>query len=244
MVKKGTNVRKKDTRCLVEAIVKAYLPPGSEEHITIQPPHETKLLTSSANEKLDFEVEDWCDPALSYARYLTENPSKFVELIKNEPALILNDYVIKLVISLLQFDIIYKPIKVARRAKKTLREAGIPVFIPQNVTKKKPTEEAFVFWRTIPGSLDEEVEKCLADIKKFYKPPYNRLQEEKKRADIAAAFQHIFQESMPRTLISVKNDKHITSIALAFISYKHQVTFEALKKFYYKKGRIRGIKDI
>ena len=206
--------------------------------ISISPPYKSKLLNASGLE-VYIEEANYREEAESKISFLIQNPKEFEKLIKEDPSLLINDYVIKRVILSFQEDIYNGPQKRAKVARDTLNILGISVFVPSNAPRKYGENFKTELLKSSPGYLYIEVESFKVFLNDYYTPPYKVRAKEgeksfvDKKLDIAEAFDIKFGLDMPEDLIFGERDKDITHIAIAFASYYHQIDFSTIKSIYF-----------
>ncbi|MGE5443286.1 MAG: hypothetical protein ACM3SR_01635 [Ignavibacteriales bacterium] len=167
------------------------------------------------------------------------NPEIFLDRLKKEPWLIATDVDIQWAIRVLQGACLTGTKEKSEYAKRLLRQAGISVFIPKEAHKRMTENRNLKFLQAQPHVLIDLVESYASRIRgslpkrqvkdKFY--PSLKIN------DIEKLFKNIFGEQMPDELLYVEYDKDIRSAALAFISHRYSIPFEALKKFYYNVAK-------
>ncbi len=104
--------------------------------ITISHPFKSKLLAED-REEVYIEEGDYSLKAKELINDIVARPDKFIDLVIQDPSLILNDYVIKSAILRYQKDILLGDQKNSQKARASLEKAKIGVFIPANAPKKR-----------------------------------------------------------------------------------------------------------
>ena len=163
---------------------------------------------------------------------LLDKPTAFIERLKDNPWLIATNPIFQVAVRMLQTKCLLGTQDQVRSAKSLLQKAGIPVFIPKEIPKRITDNATLRWWQNDPNFFISQVnlfthliESCIP------KSPKGKHNIEK--SYIAEAFQFSFKKPMPKGLIFGERDKDITSIALAFISHRWGVSFEALRSYYY-----------
>ncbi len=184
------------------------------------------------NEYIDLEKEGLLSSVRSTIDFIVKNPFEFVKLVNKDPSLVLNDYSIKSAIREFQSNILTQPRDLANKAKETLKDARLSVFIPEDAPRKLPQNVQYFIAVSIPGYIYLETKGISSYLNDNLKKRYRS--DHKKEEDIATAFKEYFRAEMPEDLINSKNIVDATSIALAFLTYKYEVPYNQIRKKYFE----------
>jgi len=218
------------------------VPKDSPYLIEVKKPYRTKLISKESErtcpiveveEYVDIQEQALHDQATWAINFLIDNTDIFNELVKKEPSLVINDYVIQKTIRYFQNICLTQPRDQANKARKVLKDASLTLFIPKDAPRGQPRDVRAFLAKHIPGYLYLEVQGMAKSIKKYYRPPYDTFSNTKK-VDIEKAFNAIFNREMPDDLIYGERDKDLISIAIAFTTQWYDFKFEMLRKLYFK----------
>lgn len=209
--------------------------------INISQPYKSKLLNTGDREvEIGKKYEVQTERKIADFVYFTD---EFIKLVKTDPSLVINDYVIKRVIQRFQTRIYTGPRDRAIIARETLSKAQLSLFIPKDAPKKYNKNVRIDSIKARPIYLYIEVESTKDFLSNYYKPPYRikprtgEKHRDDKKSDIAKAFKKRFDEDLPKYLFQSNRDKDITNIALTFASYSFDIDYPTIKSVYFENKK-------
>ena len=158
------------------------------------------------------------------------NPQLFIESIKENPELILDDEATQATLRFLRwssFDLIFDANKSADRI---LKACSLEILIPKK-PKRQPDSQWISYWRVKRLELDKLVNKYETEILSF--ADLNKTWKENE-PEFKQYYQDKYKRTIPKKLLhEIKVSGSKTDIALLLISDEYAINYPSLRKLYY-----------
>ena len=146
-------------------------------------------------------------PHLLKSWSLLISEQRFLNQIQSYPSMVFHDSPMQLAITILKRIFEYGSPQESKQAKNILNKAGLSVFVKKGFSKKRSKNKSIRFYNNYPGLLVSAVSFYEFVVKKFLKSNYKRDEIPKRYKDIGKAYDYIYKNNIPETLIFRERDK-------------------------------------